>query len=99
MWKLVCVKTLRTCLENVVGQASRLLWGVSPRYFRGRDARSSQAGGPRHYSSDTLLESSRLPKGDPNLRPAVLGLINWFLDFGVFQSLPISRRPITVCDS
>ena len=23
MWKLVCVKTLRTCLENVVGQASR----------------------------------------------------------------------------
>ena len=59
MWKLVCVKTLRTCLENVVGQASLLLWGVSPRYFRGRDARSSQAGGPRHYFQRRSQEISR----------------------------------------
>src|SRR5881392_3827053 len=27
MWKPVCAKTLRTCLENVVGQASRLPLG------------------------------------------------------------------------
>jgi len=30
-----------------VAQASRLPWGVLALYFRGRDARSSRAGGPR----------------------------------------------------
>src|SRR5213592_3321829 len=32
------------------------LWGVWPLYFRGRDARSSQARGPRHYLSDMFLK-------------------------------------------
>ena len=46
--------SVSTCLENIVVQASPCLWGVWPLYFRGRDARSSQAGGPRYYFSDTL---------------------------------------------
>ena len=50
---------LRTCSENVVGRASRLPWGVPPLHFRGRDARSSQAGGPRHYFQRRSQEISR----------------------------------------
>ena len=37
MWKPVCAKTLRTCLENVVEQASRLPLGrLGPVFSRAR---------------------------------------------------------------
>src|SRR6266699_2687751 len=60
------------------------LWAVLPLYFRGRDARSSQAGGPRHYFSDTL---SGLTEGACTLvRRLSLDLVPCFINTTTFAA-------------